>query len=62
MRNQVSHLHGVVASKDFIAQGGHILEGTVSKGFLEIMIIPHDSKLERVFEKDLGANVLHLKR
>ncbi|MDX3916642.1 MULTISPECIES: PPC domain-containing DNA-binding protein [Olivibacter] len=56
------HLHGVVAGKDFVAYGGHILDGTVGTGSLEIMIITHHKKLERVFEKDLGANVLHLKR
>ncbi|WP_134091541.1 PPC domain-containing DNA-binding protein [Olivibacter sp. XZL3] len=55
------HLHGVVAGKDFKAYGGHILDGTVGTGSLEIMIIPHEKKFERVFEEDLGADVLHLK-
>lgn len=55
------HLHGVVAGKDFVAYGGHILDGSVGTGSLEIMIIPHDKELQRVFEEDLGANVLHLK-
>lgn len=54
------HTHGVVAGKDFVAYGGHILSGTVGTGSLEIMITVHDKRLERVFEEELGANVLHL--
>lgn len=54
------HLHGVVGDRDFNTFGGHILEGTVGTGSLEIMIVLHDKKLERVFEEGLGANVLHL--
>ncbi|WP_316743200.1 DNA-binding protein [Pedobacter antarcticus] len=54
------HMHGIVAGDDFKAYGGHILKGTVGTGSLEIMVTVHDKKLERVFEKELGANVLHL--
>lgn len=52
------HAHGTVAGKDFKAYGGHILSGTVSTGSLEIMVTVHDTKLERVKEQKLGANVL----
>jgi predicted DNA-binding protein with PD1-like motif len=52
------HAHGTVTGKDFLAYGGHILAGTVGTGSVEILVIPHDKKLERVKEKLLGANVL----
>jgi len=52
------HAHGVVTDKNFNAFGGHILNGTVGTGSLEIMVIVHDQPLERKFEKYLGANVL----
>ena len=52
------HAHGTVTDKEFNAHGGHILSGTVGTGSVEIMIIVHDKKLERIMEKDLGANVL----
>lgn len=54
------HLHGVVTDRHFNAFGGHILSGTVGTGSLEIMITVHHKKLERVYEDELGANVLHL--
>ena len=54
------HAHGVVTDKNFNAFGGHILEGTVGTGSLEIMIIVHDKPFERKFEENLGANVLCL--
>lgn len=54
------HLHGVVTGRKFNAFGGHILSGTVGTGSLEIMILVHDKKIERVFEDELGANVLYL--
>jgi len=56
------HAHGVVTGKDFAAYGGHILNGTVSTGSVEIMITVHDQKLERVKEERLGANVLCLSK
>jgi predicted DNA-binding protein with PD1-like motif len=52
------HTHGVVGDNKFNAYAGHILSGSVSTGSLEIMITPHDKKLERKFEEPLGANVL----
>ena len=55
------HMHGVVAGDDFVAYGGHILSGTVGTGSLEIMIIVHDKRLERVKDDKLGANVLQVK-
>lgn len=54
------HAHGVVTDKNFNAFGGHILNGTVGTGSVEIMITVHDRPFERVFEEGLGANVLHL--
>jgi len=54
------HTHGVVGDRDFNAYAGHILSATVSTGSLEVMITPHDKKLERKFEEPLGANVLQL--
>lgn len=54
------HTHGVVGDKNFNAFGGHILSGTVGTGSLEIMIIPHDKKLERKLDTQLGANVLDI--
>lgn len=52
------HAHGVVTGKDFMAYGGHILNGSVSTGSVEIMVTVHDKKLERILEQPLGANVL----
>lgn len=54
------HTHGVVGDRNFNAFGGHILSGTVGTGSLEIMIIPHDKKLERKLDTRLGANVLDI--
>jgi predicted DNA-binding protein with PD1-like motif len=52
------HAHGTVTGRDFTAHGGHILSGTVSTGSMEIMVIVHDKKFERIKEEKLGANVL----
>jgi uncharacterized protein len=54
------HAHGVVTDRNFQAYGGHILEGTVGTGSVEIMILVHDRRLERVKDEKLGANVLCL--
>lgn len=56
------HAHGTVAGPDFVAYAGHILNGKVSMGSLEILVSVHDRKLERVNERQLGANVLCLGR
>lgn len=52
------HAHGVVTDENFSAFGGHILEGTVGTGSLEVMILVHDQTLERKHEEYIGANVL----
>lgn len=52
------HAHGVVTDKNFNAFGGHILEGTVGTGSVEIMILVHGTQLERKYEDYIGANVL----
>ena len=54
------HAHGVVTDKSFQAYGGHILKGAVGTGSVEILVTLHDQRLERVFEEELGANVLSL--
>ena len=52
------HAHGIVTDKTFAAFGGHILDGKVGTGSVEIMILVHDKPFERIMEKDIGANVL----
>ena len=52
------HAHATVTDSTFSAFGGHILSGTVGTGSVEIFIIPHNKKFERIKEKALGANVL----
>jgi len=52
------HAHGVVTDENFSAFGGHILDGIVGTGSLEVMILVHDQTLERKHEDDIGANVL----
>lgn len=52
------HAHGVVTDKNFNAFGGHILDGIVGTGSVEIMILIHDQALERKYEDYIGANVL----
>ncbi|WP_231426815.1 PPC domain-containing DNA-binding protein [Pedobacter sp. Leaf250] len=54
------HTHGTVTGKDFKAYGGHLLAATVGTGSVEITIIVHQQKLERIKEEPLGANVLNL--
>jgi uncharacterized protein len=54
------HAHGVVTDKSFQAYGGHILKGAVGTGSVEILVTLHNQRLERVFEEELGANVLSL--
>lgn len=54
------HAHGIVTDKNFNAFGGHILDGTVGTGSVEIMILVHDQALERKHEDYIGANVLCL--
>lgn len=54
------HAHGVVGDENFTARAGHILGAAVSTGSVEILITPHDKKLERIKDEALGANVLSL--
>lgn len=54
------HAHGVVAGRDFVAYGGHILSASVSTGSLEILITLHDKSFERKMDEQLGANVLDI--
>jgi len=54
------HAHGVVTDRTFQAYGGHILDGKVGKGTLEIMIFVHDKKFERIKDEKRGYNILCL--
>ena len=54
------HTHGTVTGKNFKAYGGHLLAATVGTGSVEITIVVHQQKLERIKEEPLGANVLNL--
>jgi uncharacterized protein len=54
------HAHGVVADKTFQAFGGHILNATVGKGSVEILITVHDKPFERTKDDSIGADVLSL--
>lgn len=54
------HAHGLVSGPDFQAYGGHILNGTVGTGTLEVIIRVNDKKFERVFDTQKGHNVLCL--
>lgn len=54
------HAHGVIGDKKCRAYGGHMLTAVVGKGTLEIMILVHDRRLERVKDPQLGANVICL--
>jgi len=55
------HAHGVVTDSSFQAYGGHLLGASVSTGSVEIMILPHDKRFERVKDEKIGANVLQLR-
>lgn len=62
-KNKISiHAHGVVTDKNFTAHGGHILDGTVGTGSVEIMITVHDKPFERTYDEKIGANVLSLEK
>lgn len=54
------HAHGVVTDRNFEAHGGHILNGVVGTGTLEVMILVHDKKFERIKDEKKGYNVLCL--
>lgn len=54
------HAHGVAAGNDFVAHAGHILAASVDTGSLEILVVLHDKKLQRLRDEQLGANILRL--
>ena len=54
------HAHGVVAGADFAAVGGHLLALTVGTGSLEITIVLHPTRLERIVDPVIEANILQL--
>jgi uncharacterized protein len=54
------HAHAVAAGKDFLAYGGHLLDLEVSTGSMEITLLRHEKRLERVLDSCTGANVLGL--
>jgi predicted DNA-binding protein with PD1-like motif len=54
------HAHGVVSGADFVGVGGHLLALTVGTGSLEITIIRHETRLERIVDPGIKANILQL--
>jgi uncharacterized protein len=54
------HAHATGAGRDFTAFGGHVLGLVVGRGSFEMTVNVYDQRLERRFEKDIGANVLQL--
>jgi predicted DNA-binding protein with PD1-like motif len=54
------HAHGAAAGADFAAVGGHLLGLKVGTGSLEITVIVHPARLERIVEPVIQANILQL--
>jgi predicted DNA-binding protein with PD1-like motif len=54
------HAHGVGGGQHYTTVGGHLLQLTVGRGSLEVMITVHEQRLERRQDPDSGANILHL--
>lgn len=54
------HAHGIVAGADFAGIGGHLLGLTVGTGSVEITIFRHETRLERVVDPGIKANILQL--
>ena len=54
------HAHAAAAGPDFNAIGGHVLAAKVGPGSVEVSVVVHDKKLQRLVDPDIGANVLHL--
>jgi uncharacterized protein len=54
------HAHGVVAGADFEAVGGHLLGLEVGTGSLEISVVVHAARLERIVDPVIQANILQL--
>lgn len=60
MKNEVIiHCHGVFSDKTGKTTGGHFNEGVVGPT-LEIMIMVEDEKVERVYNRGVGLNLLSL--
>src|SRR5215207_1239432 len=54
------HAHGVVAGADFAAVGGRLLGLEVGTGSLEITVVVHAARLERIVDPVIQANILQL--
>lgn len=54
------HAHGIVAGADFAGIGGHLLGLEVGTGSVEITIVVHDTRLERIVDPGIKANILQL--
>lgn len=54
------HAHGIVAGADFAGVGGHLLGLQVGTGSVEITIIRHETRLERIVDPGIKANILQL--
>jgi uncharacterized protein len=54
------HAHGIVAGSDFTAVGGHLLALEVGTGSLEITVVLHPTRLERIVDPVIQANILEL--
>ena len=54
------HAHGVGGGAHYTTVGGHLLGLTVGRGSLEVTVIVHDRKLERVRHPEIGANILQI--
>lgn len=51
------HIHVIIADDKFNCYGGHLLKGTVGIT-LEIFIIETGMELERIYDQELGLNLL----
>jgi predicted DNA-binding protein with PD1-like motif len=54
------HAHGVGGGAHYTTVGGHLLGLTVGRGSLEVTVVLHERRLERVKDEAIGANVLQL--
>lgn len=54
------HAHASGGDRDFSLHGGHVLALIVGRGSFEITVARHSTRLERVLEPEIGANVLQL--
>ncbi|MDB5530402.1 MAG: DNA-binding protein [Devosia sp.] len=54
------HAHGVAGDDSFRTFGGHLLALEVGRGSVEISVTVHPTRLERIVDPTIGANVLQL--